>query len=212
MEDLRRAIYYSSRSWSDGLPLLEQCLLSLTAGYGYYIPASTNHPVCPVIFSEEDTKRHEKGFRDVIYPEEWLDVHIRALMKTKGIVLHEEFEEAREKDTWHGYRGRHGEHSHPEKLFRVWNLKLVDTWMLVEHLKWIYGPRIWLRELFFFASIWYFMYIYIRFCGKRYYSRSKVNEKSIISESRTWALNIWFGSRSGTAIGFNSAAKCSHVV
>lgn len=60
MEDLRRAIYYSSHSWSDGLPLLEQCLLSLTTGYGDYIPASTNYPVCPVIFSEEDTKRHEK--------------------------------------------------------------------------------------------------------------------------------------------------------
>ena len=104
MEDLRRAIYYSSHSWSDGLPLLEQCLLSLTAGYGDYIPASNDYPVCPVIFSEEDTKRHEKEFRDIIYPEEWLDVHIRALMKTKGIVLHRdgsveegEFEEARKK-------------------------------------------------------------------------------------------------------------------
>ena len=104
MEDLRRAIYYSSHSWSDGLPLLEQCLLSLTTGYGDYIPASTNYPVCPVIFSEEDTKRHEKEFRDIIYPEEWLDVHIRALMKTKGIVLHrdgsvdeEVFEEAKKK-------------------------------------------------------------------------------------------------------------------
>jgi hypothetical protein len=40
MEYLRRAIYYSSYSWSDGLPILEQCLLSLTAGYDDYIPAS----------------------------------------------------------------------------------------------------------------------------------------------------------------------------
>ena len=53
-------------------------------------------------FSEEDTKRHEKEFRDIIYPEEWLDVHVRASMKTKGIFLHrdgsvdeEEFEEAK---------------------------------------------------------------------------------------------------------------------
>jgi hypothetical protein len=104
MEDLRRAIYYSSHSWSDGLPLLEQCLLSLTAGYGDYIPASTNYPVCPVLFSDEDVKRHEEEFRDIIHPEEWLDVHIRALMKTKSIVLHrdgcvdeEDFEDARKK-------------------------------------------------------------------------------------------------------------------
>ena len=104
MENLRRAIYYSSHSWSDGLPLLEQSLLSLTAGYGDYIPASINHPVCPVLFSDDDVKRHEKEFRDIIHPEEWLDVHIRALMKTKGIVLHrdgcidqEDFEEARKK-------------------------------------------------------------------------------------------------------------------
>jgi hypothetical protein len=104
MEDLRRAIYYSSHSWSDGLPLLEQCLISLSAGYGDYIPASTDYPVCPVIFFEEDTKRHEKEFKDIIYTEEWLDVYIRALMKTKGILMHrdgsvdeEEFEEARKK-------------------------------------------------------------------------------------------------------------------
>lgn len=104
MEDMRRAIYYSSHSWSDGLPLLEQCLLSLTVGYGDYIPTSINYPVCPVIFSEEDAKRHEKEFRDIIYPEEWLDVHIRALMRIKGILLHrdgsvdeEDFEEARKK-------------------------------------------------------------------------------------------------------------------
>jgi Phosphotransferase enzyme family len=104
MEDLRRAIYYSSHSWSDGLPLLERCLLSLTARYGNYIPASTNYPVSPVLFSEDDVRRHEKEFKDIIHPEEWLDVHIRALMMTKGIVLHrdgsvdsEDFEEARKK-------------------------------------------------------------------------------------------------------------------
>ena len=104
MEDLRRAIYYSSHSWSDGLPLLEQCLLSLTAGYGDYIPTSANYPVCPVLFSDEDVKRHQKEFKDIIHPEEWLDAHIRALMKTKGIVVHrdgcvdeEDFEEAQKK-------------------------------------------------------------------------------------------------------------------
>jgi hypothetical protein len=102
LDDLCRTIYYSSHSWSDGLPLFEQCLLSLTAGYGDRIPTGTYNPICPVIFFEEDIERHEKEFRDIIYPEEWLDVHIRALMKTKGIVLHrdgsvdkEEFEEAR---------------------------------------------------------------------------------------------------------------------
>jgi hypothetical protein len=104
MEDLRRAIYYSSHSWSDGLPLLEQCLLSLTTAYGDYIPASNDYLVCPVLFSEEDVKRHEKEFKEIILPEEWLDVHITALMKTKGIVLHRDgcvdkaiFEDARKK-------------------------------------------------------------------------------------------------------------------
>jgi hypothetical protein len=49
---------------------------------------SLSAPVCPVISSEEDAKRHENEFRDIIYPEEWLDVNIRALMKTKANVLH----------------------------------------------------------------------------------------------------------------------------
>ena len=104
MEDLRSAIYYSSYSWSDGLPLLERCLLSLSGGYGDYFPARANYPVCPVIFSEEDTKRHEKEFKDIIYPGEFLDVHVRAWMKGKGIVVHrdgaveeEMFEEAKKK-------------------------------------------------------------------------------------------------------------------
>ena len=39
-----------------------------------------------MIFSEEDTKRHEKEFRDIIYPEEWLDVYIKALMYRSGYV------------------------------------------------------------------------------------------------------------------------------
>ena len=104
MEYLRRAIYYSSHSWSDGLPLFERCLMSLSAAYGDYIPASTDCPICPVLFSEEEVKRHEKDFEDIIHPEEWLDVHITAMMKAKGFILHkdgsvntEDFEEAREK-------------------------------------------------------------------------------------------------------------------
>jgi len=51
-------------------------LLSLTAGYDDYIPESTSYPVPPELFSEEDVKRHEE-FRDIIHPEEWLDVHLR---------------------------------------------------------------------------------------------------------------------------------------
>jgi hypothetical protein len=57
-----------------------------------------------VTFSEEDVKRHETEFKNIIHPEEWLDVHILASMKAKGFVVHrdgcvdeQDFEEARKK-------------------------------------------------------------------------------------------------------------------
>lgn len=104
-EYLCRAIYYSLalHSWSEGLPLLEQCLISLTAGYGDYIPTSASYAVCPVSFSDEDVKRHEREFEDIVHREEWLELQIMAWMKAEGIVLQrhgcvneEVFEEAQD--------------------------------------------------------------------------------------------------------------------
>jgi hypothetical protein len=101
---LRRAIYYSSYSWSDGLPLLEQTLISLTAAYGDYIPVNPEYPVCPLSFSEEDVRRHESEFKDVIHAEEWLDSHVTTLLERYGITVFKDgsvdeavFEEARKK-------------------------------------------------------------------------------------------------------------------
>jgi hypothetical protein len=90
VEDLRRAIYYSPHSWSDGLPLLKQCLLSPTAAYGDYLPTSPDDSVCPVSFTEDDVKRQVYEFKDIVHPEEWLDVHITAHMKAKGMLVHQD--------------------------------------------------------------------------------------------------------------------------
>lgn len=84
MEDLQRAIYYSSHSWCDDLPLLEQCLVKISAAYGDYIPVHKDYPVCPVLFSEEGLKRHEKEFEDIVYMEEFLDVQTGNEMKKQG--------------------------------------------------------------------------------------------------------------------------------
>jgi Phosphotransferase enzyme family len=90
VEPIRNAIYYSSYSWSDGLPLLEQCLVSISAMYGTYIRAHKNYPVCPVSISEEDLKRHKKEFDDIVCVEESLDVHIRTLLNHEGIIIHQD--------------------------------------------------------------------------------------------------------------------------
>lgn len=66
MEDLQRAIY-SSHSWCEDLPLLEQCLVEISAAYGNYIPVHDNCLVCRVLFSEENLKRHEKEFEEIVY-------------------------------------------------------------------------------------------------------------------------------------------------
>ncbi|KDR84192.1 hypothetical protein GALMADRAFT_205913 [Galerina marginata CBS 339.88] len=104
MEYLRRTIYYSSYSWADGLPLLEQTLMSLTAAYGGYIPVNPESPICPLSFSEADVRRHETEFKDIIHAEEWLDSHATTLLKTYGFTVYkdgsvdeEAFEEARKK-------------------------------------------------------------------------------------------------------------------
>lgn len=103
-EYLRRAIYYSSYSWSDGLPLLEQTLISLSAAYGDFIPVNPEYPVCPLSFSEENIKRREREFKEIIHDEEYLDAHVMTLLKMYGFTISKDgsvdeeiFEEARKK-------------------------------------------------------------------------------------------------------------------
>ena len=60
---LYATIYYSYLFfWSDGLPLLKQCLVLIITLYGDYVPAHKDGPVCPVSTSEEDlgTKRRSQ--------------------------------------------------------------------------------------------------------------------------------------------------------
>ncbi|KAF9485545.1 hypothetical protein BDN70DRAFT_591828 [Pholiota conissans] len=90
MELLKRAVYCSSRSWSEGLPLLERTMMSLSAEYGDSIPVVDNYPVCPVVFSEEDQKRHNKEYTKVIYAEQRLEATLTKAMKEAGIALGED--------------------------------------------------------------------------------------------------------------------------
>ena len=103
MEDLRSAIYHSSHSWSLGLPRIEQALVSLATAYGDYIPVSTEYPVSPVTFSEEDMDRNKEEFCDIVLHNHLLENHFLDMMKAKGFKVNpdgmmstEDFEEAQE--------------------------------------------------------------------------------------------------------------------
>lgn len=88
MEHLRDALYYSSHSWSDGLPLLEQTLMQICSSYGKEIPVHKDFPTCPISFSKEDRERHQKVFKTVIWREALLEEFVHKLMKDAGIILH----------------------------------------------------------------------------------------------------------------------------
>jgi hypothetical protein len=88
MDHLRRALYYSSHSWSDGLPLLEQTLIQICSSYGKEIPAHKDFPTCLISFSEEERERHQKEFKTVVRRETLLEELVHRLMKKAGIILH----------------------------------------------------------------------------------------------------------------------------
>lgn len=103
MDHLRRALYYSSHSWSDGLPLLEQTLMQICSSYGKEIPFHKDFPTCPISFNEEDRERHKKEFKTVVYREALLEEFVHKLMKEAGIILHrdgsvpeEQYEQAKQ--------------------------------------------------------------------------------------------------------------------
>ncbi|KAF8232830.1 hypothetical protein L208DRAFT_921727 [Tricholoma matsutake] len=75
-------ICYSSRSRSSGLPLLGTVLAIADSCTEDYIPTSSDYLVYSLSLCE-DVKRLKKEVKDTNHPEEWLDVHIAGLMKTK---------------------------------------------------------------------------------------------------------------------------------
>ena len=103
MEHLRRALYYSSHSWSDGLPLLEQTLMQICSSYGKEIPVHKDFPTCPISFTDKDRERHQKEFKTVVRREALLEEFVHKLMKKAGIILHrdgsvpvEQYEQAKQ--------------------------------------------------------------------------------------------------------------------
>lgn len=88
MEHLRRALYYSSHSWSDGFPLLEQTLMQICSSYGKEIPVHKEIPTCPISFTKEDRERHRKEFKTVVWREALLEGFVQKLMKKARIMLH----------------------------------------------------------------------------------------------------------------------------
>ncbi|KAF9485544.1 kinase-like protein [Pholiota conissans] len=87
MELVKKAVYFSSHCWSDGLPAFEQILMLLSAEYGKLIPVHDDYPICPVVFSEEDEKRHEKEYKVVFGEEILLEPRVKVAIERAGIVM-----------------------------------------------------------------------------------------------------------------------------
>ncbi len=65
MEVLRRAIYHSAHSWSDGLPALEQMLRVIKYAYGDAFPIHKEYPAM-TIFSGEDLQQYSADMDKLI--------------------------------------------------------------------------------------------------------------------------------------------------
>ncbi|KAF9485554.1 hypothetical protein BDN70DRAFT_871224 [Pholiota conissans] len=87
MELLRHAIYCSSHSWSDGLPILNRTLMMICNTYGDGIPIHKDYPICPVFFSEDEKAHVEDEYYTSISTEELLETHVRTSMKRAGIYM-----------------------------------------------------------------------------------------------------------------------------
>lgn len=81
---LQKTLYFSSYCWCEGLPILEQYLMLLSAAYGDYIPVHDDYLVCPVLFSKDNMKQHKEEFQD-IEMEESLNVQVGELMDNHGL-------------------------------------------------------------------------------------------------------------------------------
>jgi len=62
-EKLRAGKYYSSHSWSDGLPLLNDALIAICDSYGKDIPLHINYPSCPISFTPDEREKNEADLK-----------------------------------------------------------------------------------------------------------------------------------------------------
>ncbi|KDQ11898.1 hypothetical protein BOTBODRAFT_162342 [Botryobasidium botryosum FD-172 SS1] len=90
MDLLRQAIYFSSHSWSDGLPNLERVLMIFCEVYGDGLnhPTHPDYPECPISFSQKDKERIEQEFETVVGLEMRLEGILQNLLARVNIKLH----------------------------------------------------------------------------------------------------------------------------
>jgi hypothetical protein len=63
LEKVRNMIYMSSHSWSDGLPLLVACMMTICDSYSEDVPAHPSYPTCPVSFSDKERQQQEADIK-----------------------------------------------------------------------------------------------------------------------------------------------------
>lgn len=102
LEKVRSGMYYSSHSWSDGLPPLNVALGSICDSYGDDIPSHPDYPTCPVSYTDEerqqllvDLKFHSQEALLENYARRWLAKY-GIDWQEDGCVLADRFEEAQD--------------------------------------------------------------------------------------------------------------------
>jgi hypothetical protein len=87
MELLRQAIYYSSHTWSDGLPNLDRVLEQFCEGYGTNFPVNEAYPTCPIDFplDEASKARRAAEYHEYVNAETQLEWLARGRMEAAGI-------------------------------------------------------------------------------------------------------------------------------
>lgn len=137
MEFLRSGIYYSSHSWSDGLPLLRKTLMEICDAYGTVIPVNPSYPVCPISFDAQELADHAKDYNRVVWVEAKFEAQLRARLATSnGITLHgdmavnaDDFEEAQKvgarllERVSHTLREINASQADVEKVMGMWPLR-----------------------------------------------------------------------------------------
>lgn len=102
LELVRSGKYYSSYSWSDGLPLLDVAITSICDSYGDDIPSHADCPACPVSYTDEerqqllvDLKFHSQEALLENYARRWLAKY-GIDWQEDGCVPADRFEEAKD--------------------------------------------------------------------------------------------------------------------
>ncbi|KJA22711.1 hypothetical protein HYPSUDRAFT_77307 [Hypholoma sublateritium FD-334 SS-4] len=85
IEVLRRAIYHSAHSWSQGLPALEQMLMVIKYAYGGTFPIHKDYPAAG-IFSGEDLEQYSADMDELIEEQEH-EAAVMELLQEDGICV-----------------------------------------------------------------------------------------------------------------------------